>query len=115
MRYLDEVKLLPALFALLVLALGAAPLRADELPLTRVVLSTAGLAQFTRSGPVTESAVVDLTVRLDQVDDILKSLSVFDRIGSLGAVSLPGRERSHAAYSSRSPSNGSTLPAATRQ
>ncbi|TBW40733.1 hypothetical protein EYW49_03110 [Siculibacillus lacustris] len=79
--------------AVAVLALATAtPLRADELPLTRVVLSTAGLAQFTRSGPVTDSATVDLTVRLDQVDDILKSLTVFDRIGSLGAVSLPGRE-----------------------
>lgn len=66
-------------------ALGA------ELPLKRVVLSTAGLAQFTHSGEVTPGTTVDLSVRLDQVDDLLKSLTIFDKEGSIGAVSLPGK------------------------
>jgi len=70
------------------LAFGA---QGSELPLARVVLSSAGLAQFTHAGPVTAGSAVDLTVRLDQVDDILKSLAVFDRQGSVGAVSLPGK------------------------
>jgi len=70
------------------LAFGA---HGSELPLARVVLSSAGLAQFTHAGPVTAGSAVDLTVRLDQVDDILKSLAVFDRQGSVGAVSLPGK------------------------
>jgi hypothetical protein len=61
---------------------------ADELPLTRVVLSSAGLAQFTHSGSVSAGATVELAVRLDQVDDILKSMTVFDREGAVGAVSL---------------------------
>ena len=52
--------------------------QAAELPLTRVVLSTSGLAQFTHSGPVSAGSTVDLAVRLDQVDDVLKSLTVFD-------------------------------------
>ena len=64
---------------------------ADELPLTRVVLSSAGLAQFTHSGPVNAGTTVELAVRLDQVDDILKSMTVFDREGAVGAVSLPGK------------------------
>ena len=64
---------------------------ADELPLTRVVLSSAGLAQFTHSGSVSAGATVELAVRLDQVDDILKSMTVFDREGAVGAVSLPGK------------------------
>jgi hypothetical protein len=74
--------------AVLVMAGGA---RADELPLTRVVLSTAGIAQFTRSGPVTAGSTVDIAVRFDQVDDILKSLTVFDKAGAIGPVSLPGQ------------------------
>src|SRR5262245_36814090 len=65
--------------------------RADELPLTRVVLSTSGVAQFTHSGMASARSAVDLAVRLDQVDDILKSLTVFDREGAVGAVSLPGK------------------------
>jgi hypothetical protein len=64
---------------------------AAELPLTRVVLSTAGIAQFTHSGPVTAGSAVDVAVRFDQVDDILKSLTVFDKAGTIGPISLPGQ------------------------
>ena len=64
---------------------------AEGLPLRRVVLSTAGLAQFTHSGDVAAGATVDLPVRLDQVDDLLKSLTIFDQEGAIGAVSLPGQ------------------------
>jgi hypothetical protein len=66
-------------------------LDAAELPLSRVVLSTAGLAQFTHQGSVSPGSTVELSVRLDQVDDILKSLTVMDRQGAVGAVRLPGK------------------------
>ena len=74
-------------------ALAALPLTADadELPLKRVVLSTSGLAQFTHSGEAAAGSVIGLPVRLDQVDDVLKSLTIFDAAGSVGAVSLPGK------------------------
>src|SRR5215218_5651719 len=49
---------------------------AAELPLARVVLSSSGLAQFTHSGSITGGSTIDLTVRLDQVDDLLKSLVI---------------------------------------
>lgn len=65
--------------------------RADELALNRVVLTTFGMAQFTHEGLVSPGSTVDLTVRLDQVDDLLKSLTVFDQEGAIGAVSLPGK------------------------
>jgi hypothetical protein len=74
--------------AVVVFGCGA---QAAELPLTRVVLSTAGVAQFTHSGPVTAGSTVDVAVRFDQVDDILKSLTVFDKAGAIGPVSLPGQ------------------------
>ena len=64
---------------------------AAELPLTRVVLSSSGLAQFIHSGPVTGGSTIQLPVRLDQVDDILKSLTIFDKEGAIGTVSLPGK------------------------
>ncbi len=57
----------------------------------RVVLSTSGLAQFTHYGEVPANATLELPVRLDQADDILKSLTIFDGAGSIGAVSLPGK------------------------
>ena len=75
-------------FVLIAFGVGA---QAAELPLTRVVLSNAGLGQFTRSGAVTAGAEVDLSVRLDQVDDVLKSLTIFDKAGAIGVVSLPGK------------------------
>jgi hypothetical protein len=74
--------------ALLVSTCGA---QAAELPLVRVVLSTAGVGQFTHSGPVAADSTVELAARLDQVDDILKSLTVFDRAGAIGAINLPGK------------------------
>jgi len=64
---------------------------AGELPLTRVVLSSAGLAQFTHYGPVTPGSSFDLAVRLDQVDDVLKSLTIYDNAASIGAISMPGK------------------------
>lgn len=77
--------------AALVACLVALPAAADELPLRRVVLASIGLAQFTHQGSVTAGSRIDLPVRLDQVDDLLKSLTVFDREGGIGAVSLPGK------------------------
>lgn len=71
---------------------GTAAASAAELPLVRVVLSSAGLAQFLHAGSVSGGGSVELPVRLDQVDDVLKSLTVFDREGGVGAVGLPGKQ-----------------------
>jgi hypothetical protein len=78
------------LVSTVVLAFGCGA-QAAELPLTRVVLSTSGIAQFTHSGLVTAGSTVEVAVRFDQVDDILKSLTVFDKAGAIGPVSLPGK------------------------
>ena len=79
-------------FALtLFVALVPAAAGAEQLPLKRIVLSTSGLAQFSHAGEVPANTTLDLPVRLDQVDDVLKSLTIFDSAGSIGAVSLPGK------------------------
>lgn len=83
-----------ALFSASIVAIlyAGSAMAADTLPLKRVTLSTSGLAQFEHQGSVTGNADLTLPVRLDQVDDVLKSLVVLDDGGSFGGVSLPGRE-----------------------
>lgn len=71
----------------------ASALAANQtLPLKRVVITTSGLALYEHSGTVSGDADIGLSVRLDSVDDVLKSLTVLDNKGTLGGVSLPGRE-----------------------
>lgn len=80
-----------SVFALMA-GVSSQAIAAEALPLKRVTLSTSGLAQFEHQGPVTGNAELTLPVRLDQVDDVLKSLVVLDDGGSFGGVTLPGRE-----------------------
>jgi hypothetical protein len=64
----------------------------DPLPLRRVLLSTGGVGYFEHEAAVDGDVELPLTVRLAQVDDVLKSLVVYDDRGGVGTVSLPGRE-----------------------
>ena len=63
-----------------------------EIPVDRVILSTSGLANFVHRMEVKDNANVEFPVRFEQVDDILKSLVIFDRKGRLGGVTLPGKQ-----------------------
>jgi hypothetical protein len=76
------------------LGLFAFPLSvsAQDLALKRVMLSSGGLGYFEYEATVTGDATLRLTVSLDQVDDVLKSLVVYDDKGGVGGLSLPGRE-----------------------
>src|SRR5437660_294651 len=74
-------------------ALPAAAAPAPAPPaLKRVVLSSGGVGYFEYEAPVDGDATVTLDVPLDQVDDLLKSLVVYDSAGSVGEITLPGRE-----------------------
>jgi len=73
-----------------VLAAGEAA--AAELTLKRVLLSSGGVGYFEYAATVTGNEVLSLPVRLDQVDDVMKSLVVYDSKGGIGEVSLPGRQ-----------------------
>lgn len=75
-----------------VLLLAAAPAGAADLVLKRVVLSTGGVGYFEYEAQVAGDASLGLDVPLDQVDDVLKSLVVYDGGGTAGEVTLPGRE-----------------------
>ncbi|HWB51436.1 MAG TPA: DUF4139 domain-containing protein [Stellaceae bacterium] len=68
------------------------PAEAAEPTLTRVVLSSGGVGYFEYEASVDGDASLTLDVPLDQVDDVLKSLVVYDADGRAGEITLPGRE-----------------------
>ncbi|MFE0758384.1 DUF4139 domain-containing protein [Inquilinus sp. NPDC058860] len=87
---------LPAAAAAAFLALPA--FAAEPLALKRVLLSTGGVGYFEYEAKVTGDETLDLAVPLDQVDDVMKSIVVYDDRGGIGEISLPGREPLAAAF-----------------
>ena len=85
------------LVALLLLGL-ASPAWAADLTLKRVMLSSGGIGYFEYAADVDGNDALGLDVPLDQVDDILKSLVVFDKSGAVAGVELPGRDNTVAAF-----------------
>jgi hypothetical protein len=65
---------------------------AEDMPVNSVILSTSGLANFEHRAHVANNAKLEFPVRFEQVDDILKSLIVFDKQGRIGGVTLPGKQ-----------------------
>jgi Domain of unknown function (DUF4139) len=86
MRHLPSLVALLGLFAFPTLGLT------QDLALKRVMLSSGGLGYFEYEATVDGDATLRLTVSLQQVDDVLKSLVVYDDKGGVGGLSLPGRE-----------------------
>src|SRR5215472_11415302 len=82
---------IPTLIVML-LCLAGAPAFAGDLALKRVMLSTGGVAYLEYAAEVDGDATLTLNVPLDQVDDVLKSIVVYDSKGGVGAASLPGRQ-----------------------
>ncbi len=64
---------------------------ADSLALKRVMLSTGGVAYLEYETEVAGNAELTLSAPLEQVDDILKSIVVYDSKGGIGNASLAGR------------------------
>ncbi len=83
------------LFALLQLA-GRA--EASDLVLKRAMLSSGGVGYFEYEAQVDGRATLGLDLKLDQVDDVLKSLVVYDSAGGVGQVELPGRDGASAGF-----------------
>lgn len=78
--------------ALVVLVATTAAAAAQTLALRRVVLSQGGVGYFEYEASVNGNAELTLAVRLDQIDDVLKSIIVFDTGGGVAGVQLPGQE-----------------------
>ncbi len=75
--------LLGVLFVLAVGVGGPSAIPADDLPLRRVVLFTAGVGFFERGGEVQDTALVELTFDTSEINDLLKSLIVRDHGGGV--------------------------------
>jgi Domain of unknown function (DUF4139) len=76
---------------LALVGVGTAHAATGDLALKRVMLSTGGVAYLEFEAEVTGSAELTLDVPLDQVDDVLKSVVIYDSKGGVGAASLAGR------------------------
>ena len=88
--------------SLLLLTIAAPTFAADrpagELALKRVLLSTGGVGYFEHEARVSGDAALTLEVRRDQVDDVLKSIVVYDDRGGVGTVDLAGQEPLETAF-----------------
>jgi hypothetical protein len=80
------------LIAILLATGFAVPAGAADLALKRVMLSSGGIGYFEYAADIDGDAALGLDVPLGQVDDILKSLVVFDSSGGVAGVELPGRD-----------------------
>jgi hypothetical protein len=69
---------------------AAGPAQAGDLALKRVLLSTGGVGLYEYEAEVEGDATVEWKAPLDEIDDILKSLVVFDDRGGVGGLDLPG-------------------------
>jgi hypothetical protein len=79
---------------IITLGLAASPTRAAELALKRVMLSAGGVAYLEYEAEVTDNAELTLDVPLTQVDDVLKSIVVYDNKGGIGSAQLAGLDPS---------------------
>ncbi|WP_207461142.1 DUF4139 domain-containing protein [Azospirillum sp. SYSU D00513] len=88
------------LAAALPLLLAGPALAAGEegLALKRVMLSSGGVGYFEYEARVSGPAELSLEVRRDQVDDVLKSIVVYDDRGGVGTIALPGQEPLETAF-----------------
>jgi len=84
------------MLAAVLLALGVSAnsaAAADQaLALKRVLLSTGGVGYFEYEAEVRNDEALSFDVRRDQVDDVLKSVVIYDDKGGVGSISLPGEE-----------------------
>ncbi len=85
-RQVFRISIFSAFFAL-VLAV-AAPVWAASPDLKRVMLSSGGVGYFEYEAQVEGDTELELSVRLDQVDDVLKSIVIYDDKGGVGTIRL---------------------------
>src|SRR5436190_23217093 len=77
---------------IITLTLAAWPAAAADLVLKRVMLSAGGVGYLEHEAEVTGNAELVLDVPLNQVDDVLKSIVVYDSKGGVGSAQLAGRD-----------------------
>jgi hypothetical protein len=79
-------------------ALSLPAIAAPDLALHRIMLSAAGVGYFEYTTHADGPAALSLDIPLTEIDDVLNSLAIFDDHGGVGAIDLPSRDDSHAAF-----------------
>ncbi len=79
--------------ALVLILPAAGAAKAADLTLKRVMLSSGGVGYLEYEAAVEGDATLTLDVALDQVDDVLKSLVVYDDGGRAGETPCPAASR----------------------
>ena len=74
------------------IVLFSLPINAAELVLKRVQLSTGGVGQFEYEAMVNGNDTLLLSIPLNQIDDVLKSITVCTDEGAVKSVSLAGKQ-----------------------
>uniref|UniRef100_UPI003D0B0E7D DUF4139 domain-containing protein n=1 Tax=Roseibium sp. TaxID=1936156 RepID=UPI003D0B0E7D len=74
----------------LVLCFQSAGWAAENGPITSITLSSGGLAEIVRKAELDSSGLIEMSVPLDQVNDVLKSIVVYDEKGVVEGITLPG-------------------------
>lgn len=81
------------LVALLLVLFVVSATAAADLPVNRVVLFSSGVGYFQRGGEIEGDTTVELSFNIDQINDMLKSMTVQDLGGgSVGAVTYAPRD-----------------------
>jgi hypothetical protein len=76
-----------------VAAAATAPAASGDVPVTRVVLFSSGVGYFEHNGSVAGSVSADLRFETAQINDVLKSLVVYDRGGgSVRTITYPAND-----------------------
>jgi len=88
-RFNLHARLFAGAAAMALLALSA---EAAELELKRVMLSAGGVGYFEYQAQVEGWETLNIPVRIDQVDDVLKSAVIFDDAGGSGTIELQGKD-----------------------
>jgi hypothetical protein len=86
------------LLATTLLAAAFPAAQAADLTLHRVMLSAAGIGYFEYTAHADGPASLGLDIPLAQVDDVLRSLTVFDDHGGVGSIELPGHDDARQAF-----------------
>jgi len=80
------------IFLLLAVIVFSFPIQATELQLKKVLLSTGGVGHFEYEAEVLGNATLKLPIPLNQVDDVLKSITVYDNKGTVKSIELAGKQ-----------------------
>ncbi|MTH94924.1 DUF4139 domain-containing protein [Roseibium sp. RKSG952] len=70
--------------------LSSSALASENGDITNITMSSGGLAEIVRKATISEDGIIKMEVPIEQVDDVLKSVVVFDGKGAVEGMSLPG-------------------------